>query len=130
MSPADRVALVAIAECVVKVRTYVQQAGDAWTRNDMAIDARTTASRSEDRQQHLDPRGLVPSPGQLRTPSHTVRPSKYAPSLTGICNNETSGGTPTPRPLRLSRTDRETSYGVRGPYVLPYGGAPHLFDSG
>lgn len=39
MTPADRLALEAIAECISKVRAYVQRAGDRWTADDMAVDA-------------------------------------------------------------------------------------------
>lgn len=39
MTPADRLALVAIAECISKVRTYVRRAGDGWIADDMAVDA-------------------------------------------------------------------------------------------
>lgn len=39
MTPRDRVALVAIVESVVKVRSYVDRAGATWTSDDMALDA-------------------------------------------------------------------------------------------
>jgi len=39
MTPADRLVLAAIAECIRKIRTYVRRAGDGWIGDDMAVDA-------------------------------------------------------------------------------------------